>query len=130
MEESLDPKYPDPEELRQSYCEILAEARQTKAEAESLARSVTERLLNMAGDEEQWELSSGGSASVVRPTSVKVKADELRARVGEEVWSQITKPVLDDDLLSEAITKGLVSIETVSDCSTVTYRSPYVRLSK
>ena len=130
MEESLDPQYPDPEELRQSYCEILAEARQTKAEAESLARSVTERLLNMAGDEEQWELSSGGSASVVRPTSVKVKADELRARVGEEVWSQITKPVLDDDLLSEAITKGLVSIQTVSDCSTVTYRSPYVRLSK
>ena len=82
MEEPLDPKYPDPEQLRQSYCEILAEARQTKAEAESLARSVTERLLNMAGDEEQWELSSGGSASVVRPTSVKVKADELRARVG------------------------------------------------
>ena len=130
MEEPLDPKYPDPEQLRQSYCEILAEARQTKAEAESLARSVTERLLNMAGDEEQWELSSGGSASVVRPTSVKVKADELRARVGEEVWSQITKPVLDDGLLSEAITKGLVSIETVSDCSTVTHRSPYIRLSK
>ena len=127
MTEPLDSEYV---ELRQSYCEMLADARQTKAEAEALARDITEKLLKITGDEEQWELPSGRSVSVVRPTSVKVKADELRARVGEEDWSQITKPVLDDDLLSEAITKGLVSIETVSDCSTVTHRSPYVRLGK
>lgn len=127
MSETLDPEYI---KLRQSYCEMLAEARQAKTEAEALARDVTEKLLKITGDEEQWELPSGRSASVVRPTSVKVKADELRAQVGEEVWSQITKPVLDDDLLSEAITKGLVSIETVSDCSTVTHRTPYIRLGK
>jgi uncharacterized protein (DUF342 family) len=127
MEESLDPKYA---ELRESYCEMLSDARKAKSEAEALAREVTEKLLQITGDEEQWEMASGRSASVVRPTSVKVNEDELRARVGEEVWGQITKPVLDDNLLSGAISKGIVSIEVVSDCSTVTHRSPYIRLSK
>jgi hypothetical protein len=89
MEESLDPKYA---ELRESYCEMLSDARKAKSEAEALAREVTEKLLQITGDEEQWEMASGRSASVVRPTSVKVNEDELRARVGEEVWGQITKP--------------------------------------
>lgn len=60
---------------------------------------------------------------------ITIDEDRLRKEIGATAFDKLTKKVLDQEKISEAIAQGKLDPVTVAACSTEKERAPYVRLT-
>jgi hypothetical protein len=114
--------------------ELLAQLHETRAKIKNLeewAKTAQVEVLSAVPDDVEklpWNVeSSQGTATVVRPTTIKFNEEALAAELGPELWSQVTKVSVDQKKLSDLVSRGIVSIETVVKNSEEVARTPYLR---
>ena len=114
--------------------ELLAQLHDTRAKIKSLeewAKTAQREVLDATPEGIEslpWSVeSSQGTATVVRPTTIKFNEEALAAELGPELWSQVTKVSVDQKKLSDLVSRGIVPIETVVANSEEIARTPYLR---
>lgn len=114
--------------------ELLARLHRTRAEIKDMeewAKAAQAEVLEATPadvDKLSWAVeSSEGTATVVRPTTIKFDEEALEKALGPKVWSQITKVSVDQKKLGDLVARGVVDVEVVAEHSTEVARTPYVR---
>lgn len=70
------------------------------------------------------------TATVVAPTRVIVNPDKLKKAIGAEAFKKITKPVMVEALLEDAIAQGTIDMNIVAQCSDEVPSKPYIKITE
>lgn len=74
-------------------------------------------------------IDGAGKVTVVRPTSLKIDDVGLASELTKSQWNRVSRRVLDEKLLEDAVAKGRIDIGLVSKHSTEQTRKPYLRIT-
>lgn len=77
-----------------------------------------------------YEIDAVYKATCVQSETVKIDEDGLKAKLGEDVWEQITTSKLDMKKLESMVATGAIAVEHVEEYSTIVPRTPYVKITK
>lgn len=69
------------------------------------------------------------TATLVAGQSEVIDAALLKSRLTPGEWEAITEQVINNDLLKDAMAKGLIDPMVVAACSTTVDKSPYIRVT-
>lgn len=111
--------------LRKKQAEINE---QIKTRQDELLAQLEEREMEKITykDEEDGVTITG---TVVRSSTVTTDDEALKKKVGAQVWKKITTLTLDKKKLEVAIQAGDVADVDVAAASTITQRTPYVKVT-
>lgn len=114
--------------------ELLARLHHTRAEIKGMeewAKAAQAEVLEATPadvDKLSWAVeSSEGTATIVRPTTIKFDEEALADELGPELWSQVTKVSVDQKKLGDLVARGVVDVEVVARHSSEVARTPYLR---
>ena len=110
------------------FINARSEAKELSDHAATLQPELVEHIEG-TGNESASVVRNGHryTGTVVRGTSYKLDTEKLKKRIGAKTWTKVTKRVLDDKKLEDAVAKGLISEHDVAICTEEVEKSPYVR---
>lgn len=80
-----------------------------------------------------WQVKEGrkkiAGATFQQQTREVVNQPKLKKRLGSKLWNKVTRRMLDDKLLAQAIKDGEVSAADVAACSDTVPNNPFIRTS-
>ena len=126
------------DDIEQDPNELLLVLASVKASVEMLTKQKSDieaRLIILleANDKKTLTASSADGRKVtgtlVRAERVHIDAEALEKILPADLWTKVTRRVLDSGLLEAHITTGVINEQTVASVTEVKQNKPYVRIS-
>lgn len=113
----------------------IAEAKRKISEQQTIVEENSKTLLSYFEDTELDSISVAvGSETVVgtrvQGTTVVTDDAALKRKIGARLWKKISKEVIDNTALGQAIKDGEVSDVDVASVSTIQNKKPYVKVTR
>jgi hypothetical protein len=70
------------------------------------------------------------TGTLVESTTLVLDEQKLKGMLGDDLWSVVTRPVLDRTLLEAAIVRGEVDAEEVAKCSSEQPRAAFIKITE
>ena len=67
--------------------------------------------------------------ALVEGTSLHIDERELRTRIGDDLWGQVTRQVLDTKMLEAKVADGTIDDSIIAAVSTEQPRTPFVKIT-
>lgn len=102
-----------------------------QAEIETAKAEMFAMLERNELDTMEVELDEGtAKVTIVRPTQLKFDEDGLSSELSAQMWSSVTKRVLDKKALEDAVARGKIAPTIVAKHSAEVPTKPYLRITR
>jgi hypothetical protein len=108
----------------------IASLKRTIAEMDDERRTLEAELIQYMDSSHVKTLETDtGKATLVKSTSLRINEVALSNELTPAQWRKITRRVLDQKLLEDAVSRGSIDVNLVAKHSTEEARKPYLKLT-